>query len=769
MKIAPRYSPKLLLVNLIAAGCLLLMAVYCYAYFWEFPYLGFELDSGSEAISNLAGELPADGPLSTGDILLKIDGKDFGIRSASRWEPLFPDLAAGDVTRLTIQRGEQILQVAWTVPGITLSEVGWRLSNFWYLSAIYWIFGLLTVILIHPHDERWGLMIALFFLVGLWIMFGVASNGKVWYSSLLLRMITWPMMAVSLHFHWVFPQPLGRIPRQFLAGFYLFFFALSFIELQGWLPPNTYLLGTGLLALASLALLLLHIWKLPASRRQVNVVLVSVAICLMVVIPIGLGFYFLNYKLLARYFLFFLLLMPLFYFYALYASQTGEMEFRRSRVLGLASFTVMLFAAAVLIILLVRSITQHTGLLVMTGIFLAALSGLVGALFYPAFQQRFDRAVLRAPLLPPDLLPRYSARLAESLGVESVIELLRDLVLPGLMVNQAVLLRFRPDELAASTQEAEVLLAYGVKLEQVPGPDGLLALQHKAGQQREIAPGARTEPDPAPWVRLVLPLLVGSRWVGMCLLGRKDPDDFYTPDEITLLQALMTQTALALVHIEQAARLRLYYQADIQRQEDERQNLARELHDHLLGQMALLIQHAGDSQESEAFLKAYRSAVQDIRSIISGLRPAALTYGLVPALEELTDELNDTPIDGGPPVEVWCSLKSEQARYPEDVELHLYRIVQQACQNALQHAAPGEIKLRGVLDENGVVLSVTDDGVGFVTPRTPDLAALLAHRQYGLVGMIERAGLIQAELTIDSAPGQGTRISITWQAHPAGL
>jgi signal transduction histidine kinase len=336
-------------------------------------------------------------------------------------------------------------------------------------------------------------------------------------------------------------------------------------------------------------------------------------------------------------------------------------------------------------------------------------------------------------------------------------------------VNQAVLLRFRPDELAASTQEAEVLLAYGVKLEQVPGPDGLLALQHKAGQQREIAPGARTEPDPAPWVRLVLPLLVGSRWVGMCLLGRKDPDDFYTPDEITLLQALMTQTALALVHIEQAARLRLYYQADIQRQEDERQNLARELHDHLLGQMALLIQHAGDSQESEAFLKAYRSAVQDIRSIISGLRPAALTYGLVPALEELTDELNDTPIDGGPPVEVWCSLKSEQARYPEDVELHLYRIVQQACQNALQHAAPGEIKLRGVLDENGVVLSVTDDGVGFVTPRTPDLAALLAHRQYGLVGMIERAGLIQAELTIDSAPGQGTRISITWQAHPAGL
>jgi two-component system sensor histidine kinase DegS len=140
-----------------------------------------------------------------------------------------------------------------------------------------------------------------------------------------------------------------------------------------------------------------------------------------------------------------------------------------------------------------------------------------------------------------------------------------------------------------------------------------------------------------------------------------------------------------------------------------------------------------------------------------------LNYGLKAALEELVENPMDFRTDGKAPRETHCSLDGGLARYPESVELHLYRIVQQAWRNAIQHAKPGCITLRGTLDDQCVHLEVIDDGVGFDTPHTPDLGVLLAHQQYGLVGMLERAALIQAELTIDSAPGQGTRVKVTWK------
>jgi signal transduction histidine kinase len=276
------------------------------------------------------------------------------------------------------------------------------------------------------------------------------------------------------------------------------------------------------------------------------------------------------------------------------------------------------------------------------------------------------------------------------------------------------------------------------------------------------------QPDPCPWVRLVLPLKIEARHLAICLLGRKDPDDLYSADEIVLLQALMDQTALALVHLEHAERLRLLFQMDIQRQEDERSRLARELHDELLGQMALIIQNVSTHQDQQAFLQVYQPAVQEIRSIIADLRPAMLNYGLKAALEELVENPADLRIDGNAPINTSCILEGGLTRYPEYVELHLYRIVQQAWRNAIQHAKPASMMLHGRLDDQCVALEVIDDGTGFDTPHTPDLGVLLTRQQYGLVGMVERAALIQAELMIDSAPGQGTRVKVSWKGMTPG-
>lgn len=81
------------------------------------------------------------------------------------------------------------------------------------------------------------------------------------------------------------------------------------------------------------------------------------------------------------------------------------------------------------------------------------------------------------------------------------------------------------------------------------------------------------------WLRLTLPLKVGDTILGFWFLGKRDPDDLYPQVEIPILQSLADQTAIALSNILQTEQLLKLYQSDIKRVEQERQNLAHELHD----------------------------------------------------------------------------------------------------------------------------------------------------------------------------------------------
>jgi two-component system nitrate/nitrite sensor histidine kinase NarX len=219
---------------------------------------------------------------------------------------------------------------------------------------------------------------------------------------------------------------------------------------------------------------------------------------------------------------------------------------------------------------------------------------------------------------------------------------------------------------------------------------------------------------------------------------------------------------LALVNIDQAERLRALYQKDIERQEMERSHLARELHDDVLNQLGMLWMIADEQLADERFVDAYQISVSRIREIISGLRPGMLMYGLRFALEELSEE---TATQVGGDIPIVLEVPTSDSRYPPDVELHLFRIVQQACQNAVKHSQAQCIYLRGILDHSHVELSVEDDGVGFLAGEHLDLAQLLANKHFGLAGMHERAALIGAQMQIDSAPGKGTRVMVKWDVN----
>ena len=216
-------------------------------------------------------------------------------------------------------------------------------------------------------------------------------------------------------------------------------------------------------------------------------------------------------------------------------------------------------------------------------------------------------------------------------------------------------------------------------------------------------------------------------------------------DELDLLVQRRTQELTKLARHLQSAR------------EDERNRLARNLHDDL---GALLTSAKLDAArikprvdqilpevvELLAHLVAnLNSSIALGRKIIEDLRPSALsTLGLVATLEIFAREFADSS-------KLVVHSSFEAVELPPDSELMVYRLMQEACTNIMKYANAENVWLKlGVLD--GVIIaSVRDDGAGFSTDNK-------LSSSYGLLGMRYRVEAAQGVLNIISTPGQGTLI-----------
>lgn len=212
--------------------------------------------------------------------------------------------------------------------------------------------------------------------------------------------------------------------------------------------------------------------------------------------------------------------------------------------------------------------------------------------------------------------------------------------------------------------------------------------------------------------------------------------------------------------------LRGYVSAITAGQEDERRRLARELHDGAvqslvaLDQRAQLAQRAlaGGRPEAVARLGELRqmtaSLMEEVRRVIRALRPNYLEdLGLLPAIEMLASDLESTA-----GVQSTFSTEGQPRRLPPGQEIALYRIVQEALNNAARYASARSLDVSAIFKPAELVVRVRDDGQGFTAPER--VSDLVASGHYGLMGMQERAELIGARLTIQSAPGAGTTIEV---------
>ena len=127
--------------------------------------------------------------------------------------------------------------------------------------------------------------------------------------------------------------------------------------------------------------------------------------------------------------------------------------------------------------------------------------------------------------------------------------------------------------------------------------------------------------------------------------------------------------------------------------------------------------------------------------------------------EEIEELVEDLAERSGNSIDIQLDIAETDIRFDSTIEENIFRIVQQACANVIQHAKAEALEVTGTIDAQQIYITIADDGIGFEITSHIDIDHLLADRHFGIVGMNERANIIGATLHIDSAVGNGTTVS----------
>lgn len=257
-----------------------------------------------------------------------------------------------------------------------------------------------------------------------------------------------------------------------------------------------------------------------------------------------------------------------------------------------------------------------------------------------------------------------------------------------------------------------------------------------------------------------IPLTHKEQTIGMLTLSSSTPN-YYLPRHAALALAIANQAAVALENA------RLYERAQDLAALEERQRLARELHDSVSQALygitlgthtarTLLDRDPGQVAEPLNYVLAQaEAALTEMRALIFELRPESLENdGLVVTLSR-----QGAALRARHNIEVAIELCDEPA-IPLKVKQELYRVAQEALHNTFKHARANKVNLRLKNTTDGLLLEVSDDGLGFdMTQSFPG--------HLGLHSMRERVARLGGMLQIESMPGRGTRVRVRLPAYAA--
>ena len=273
---------------------------------------------------------------------------------------------------------------------------------------------------------------------------------------------------------------------------------------------------------------------------------------------------------------------------------------------------------------------------------------------------------------------------------------------------------------------------------------------------------------------LGVPLFAKGQTFGALTLSSVREEEPLGEDELRLLTAFAQQFAAAIDNVrlhqvvqERETQLEELVRKLVHAQEDERQRIARELHDETgqkltalgMGLAALEVTlSTGDSLRTSHLLRSLREmndqAITELRNIMANLRPAQLDdLGLAAALRWYVSQYQTRY----PDTHVQLKIEKQPGRLPPEHEIILFRVVQEALTNVERHAHATQVTLNLTRTPSSVRVEIVDNGAGFDSKQPP------RHEPgsgLGLPGMRERVALVNGQLEIDSAPGKGTRILV---------
>lgn len=297
----------------------------------------------------------------------------------------------------------------------------------------------------------------------------------------------------------------------------------------------------------------------------------------------------------------------------------------------------------------------------------------------------------------------------------------------------------------------------------------LMVIQDSSCDPRLTRPVVREEGWRA---QIVAPLKSKNQVQGVLAVATRDLRCFL-PEELELVTAIGNQIGVAVENARLYDNLRFYVQEITQVQENERERIARELHDETI-QMLIVISRRIEvlatlpdqlpkvaTRHLESLQELVGDTLSGVRRFVRDLRPPTLDHlGLVAALEGLTGAATEK---GEIAAELEVTGRARRLT-PEGSELTLFRIAQEALNNVRRHSGASRVAVRVEFGPTRVRMVIEDDGCGFNAPeRMGDLAS---SGKLGLIGMQERARNLSGTLDIQSEPGRGVTIIVDVPVQP---
>lgn len=268
------------------------------------------------------------------------------------------------------------------------------------------------------------------------------------------------------------------------------------------------------------------------------------------------------------------------------------------------------------------------------------------------------------------------------------------------------------------------------------------------------------------WSRVVTPLRSLASEIDSMTLGKDVPEKL--PEgiiqEIESVHNALQRYAQAAVERDN---LRNRYVRDVvQAQEQERMDMAREIHDGALQDVTALLQQIhmiADDENRTSRLKRSeiiaKTVVRELRAFCDELAPPWMDLGLNEAVTELAERLSQaydikimTDYDEG----------TDEPKIENDKILSLLRIIQEAVSNAVRHGGASEVNIQLSIENNTLTLEISDNGNGFDADNiNHETLRVEGHR--GLASMTERMSLIGGTLKITSKHGEGTNITASFK------